>query len=53
MKGLRPDLPIIMCTGLDDGSVDLHTELGLLQAFFVKPVSPEEVGQSIRRIFDS
>jgi CheY-like chemotaxis protein len=51
----RPDIPIILCSGvLDESSVEVSTELlqnNGIAAFIHKPFSMVEISQVIRRVF--
>lgn len=49
---IRPDIPIILCTGFSD-EIDRKTaeEIGI-RAFIMKPVSRQTLTETIRRIFD-
>jgi PAS domain S-box-containing protein len=48
LKSLRADLMVILCTGLDDGVVGQAAKAQGIDAFFVKPVGPEQVAAAIR-----
>ncbi len=48
LKALRPDLMVILCTGLDDGTIGQKAKLRGLDAFFPKPVEPEQIAAAIR-----
>jgi PAS domain S-box-containing protein len=52
LKSIRIDLKIVLFTGLDDGSLDQSVHRLGIDAFFAKPVNPESIAASIRRIFD-
>jgi PAS domain S-box-containing protein len=47
LKSLRPELMVILCTGLDDGAVRRQAGAAI-DAFFVKPVEPEQLAAAIR-----
>ncbi len=53
LRALRSGLPVILCTGLDDGTIDLAGggPRGF-DAFFTKPVTADEIAEVIRRLFD-
>jgi PAS domain S-box-containing protein len=48
LKSLRPDLIVILCTGLDDGVVGQAAQAQGIDAFFAKPVGPEQLAAAIR-----
>ena len=49
---IRPDLPVIMCSGLDEPvSAEKIREAGI-QEFFIKPIGKSEFAQIIRRVLD-
>jgi CheY-like chemotaxis protein len=47
MKALRPEIIVILCTGLDDGTVQAQAG-SAIDAFFPKPVEPEQLAAAIR-----
>jgi PAS domain S-box-containing protein len=49
LKSLRPELVVILCTGLDDGAVRRQAGAAI-DAFFVKPVEPEQLAAAIREM---
>ena len=52
MTAVRPDIPIILCTGYSDMmSEQKANEIGL-QAYIVKPVSMEDMADTIRKVLD-
>lgn len=50
---IRPDFPIIMCTGYST-KIDAQkaAEIGI-KAFFLKPVDKDELAQSVRQLLDN
>ncbi|MGO8916842.1 MAG: ATP-binding protein [Stellaceae bacterium] len=48
LKTLRPDLIVILCTGLDDGIVGQAAKAQGVDAFFAKPVEPSQIAAAIR-----
>ena len=48
LKALRPGLCFVLCSG--DGGSEAAARSG---AFFVKPVSPQEIAWAIRRLIDA
>jgi CheY-like chemotaxis protein len=53
LKALRPDVVIILCTGLDDGTIGPLAKARGVDAFLVKPVEPEEIATTIRGLLPS
>lgn len=50
--GIRPDIPIILCTGHSDLiSKDKAKEMGI-QAFVMKPIAMVEIANTIRDVLD-
>jgi PAS domain S-box-containing protein len=50
LKSLRSDIVVILCTGLDDGIVDRAARAQGADAFFAKPVEPEQIAATIRNL---
>jgi PAS domain S-box-containing protein len=48
LKSRNPKLIVILCTGLDDGIVDRTAKTCGADAFFAKPVEPEQIAAAIR-----
>jgi CheY-like chemotaxis protein len=47
---IRPDLPIILCTGYSE-SVSRETALGVgIKEFLMKPLSKEQIARSIHKV---
>ncbi|OQX18983.1 MAG: hypothetical protein BWK80_37425, partial [Desulfobacteraceae bacterium IS3] len=52
IKALRPDIPIILCTGFSEQINGYSTaELGI-QAFMMKPLGMVELAETVRRVLD-
>jgi PAS domain S-box-containing protein len=51
LKALRPGLCFLLCSG--DGGSETAARSGGAAAFFMKPVSPEEIAKAIRRMIDA
>lgn len=48
----RPDMPIVLCTGYSaDMDLDVSLKMGI-KAFIMKPVSKEELANTVRRVLD-
>ncbi len=52
MRAVRSGLPVILCTGLDDGTFGLVEGGASFDAFFTKPVTPGQIADAIRRLVD-
>jgi signal transduction histidine kinase/CheY-like chemotaxis protein len=50
LKSLRADLIVILCTGLNDGTIEERSKLRGIDAFFPKPVEPEQIAAAICRL---
>jgi CheY-like chemotaxis protein len=50
LKYLRDDLIVILCTGLNDGVIGERARLRGVDAFFPKPVEPEQIAAAICRL---
>ena len=53
LRALRPDCPIILCTGFNDGAVERDARQAGAGAFFLKPVEPYRIAETIRALRDS
>jgi YesN/AraC family two-component response regulator len=52
LRNIRPDLPAIICSGFSDSLPGKRaTELNV-EAFLVKPVSRQELGETIHRVLN-
>jgi PAS domain S-box-containing protein len=52
LRAVRAGLPVILCTGLDDGTIARDGERRCFDAFFTKPVEPDQIAGAIRRLVD-
>jgi two-component system cell cycle sensor histidine kinase/response regulator CckA len=52
MLGLRPDLPMIMCTGYSDTFTEVEAKALGFRAYVLKPLMMDELARLIRRILD-
>jgi PAS domain S-box-containing protein len=50
LKAIKPDLRFILWTGFSDAASETQALAAGVDAFLIKPASPEEVAASIRRI---
>jgi two-component system cell cycle sensor histidine kinase/response regulator CckA len=51
--GMRPDIPIILCTGYGDAiAMDRAKDLGISQVI-LKPIIPVQLAETIRQLLDS
>ena len=49
---LRPDIPIILCTGHSETvSTDVAKEAGIRE-YLMKPLAKQELAEAIRRVLD-
>lgn len=51
LKAIRPSLRFILCTGFAAAATEEHAADIGIDAFFIKPVAPERLAQSIRALF--
>jgi CheY-like chemotaxis protein len=52
-RRLRPDLPVILCTGFSEAVDEAHPERMGCSACLRKPLSKRDLGQAIRRALDA
>jgi len=50
MQRLRPDLPVILCSGSQEGLVPEHVTAQGIAAVLLKPWSPAELAQTLQRV---
>ena len=50
--GLRPEIPVIMCTGFSESITASQAEAIGIRMLLNKPVSSKEMGQAIRNVLD-
>ena len=50
LRGIRPTLPIILCTGFSETMTAGKAQALGIDAFCLKPVVLQELGQTIRRV---
>jgi len=51
LKAIRPAIRFILCTGFSDAASEEMARAAGVDAFFLKPVSPEQLAATIRRLF--
>lgn len=53
LMGIRPDIPIILCTGFNEQiDEDLAKKMGI-KAFIMKPIRAREIATTIRKVLDN
>ena len=53
LAALRPDIPVILCTGFSEMiSREMAKDMGIRE-FLTKPVSRSELAESIRRVMEN
>ena len=52
LRNIRPDIPVILCTGYSETISAEEAESMGIQAFVMKPLSKNEVAETIRRVLD-
>ena len=53
MMGIRPDIPIILCTGFSDLSAEEEAKAIGIKKFIMKPVVLREMADSVRQVLDN
>jgi len=52
VMAIRPEIPVILCTGPSDSiNEDKAKEMGI-QAFVMKPIAKGEIAETIRKVLD-
>jgi CheY-like chemotaxis protein len=52
LKEIRPDIPLILCTGYSETISQEKAESMGIDGFVMKPLSRNELGETIRRVLD-
>jgi len=52
MKKIRPDIPVILCTGFSSVIDDAAARILGIDAFLMKPVLRKELSETIRKVLD-
>jgi PAS domain S-box-containing protein len=50
LRAIRPAVPFILCTGFSDGATEKTATAAGADAFFLKPISPEQIAEKIREL---
>jgi len=53
LRDIRADIPIIICSGLENPSLLDHVKQGKINAFLPKPFSTREIAETIRKVLTS
>jgi PAS domain S-box-containing protein len=49
---LRPDMPVILCTGFSHLASEVSARAAGVKAFLMKPLTKREIAQTVRRVLD-
>ncbi len=52
IKDIRPDVPIILCTGFSDQINEIKAQAMGIEAFMLKPMSKQMLSNKIRQLLD-
>lgn len=52
VRAIRPDMPVILCTGYSDQIDDQKAELAGVNEFMIKPLSMQDIAGAIRRVLE-
>jgi PAS domain S-box-containing protein len=53
IRHIRPDIPVILCTGFSEEVTPEEARVAGVQEFFLKPLSILDLAQGVRRVLDS
>ncbi len=53
LRAIRPALRLILCTGFSDGATEEAALAAGVDAFFLKPTTPDDLAAAIRRLIDA
>jgi len=53
LKAIRATILLVLCTGFSDAASEETARAAGADAFFLKPVSPEQIAAAIRRLIDN
>jgi CheY-like chemotaxis protein len=49
---IRPNIPIILCTGFSEGITEEKVKSGGIRALVMKPIALRDIAQAVRRVLD-
>jgi CheY-like chemotaxis protein len=49
---IRPDIPIIICTGYPSKITDEKAKVMPIKALLKKPISKQEIAETVRKVLD-
>ena len=52
LRYIRPEIPVIICSGLDNPSIREDIDQGKINAFIKKPFSKKGLAQLVRTVLD-
>jgi CheY-like chemotaxis protein len=52
LREMRPDIPLILCTGYSETISQEKAESMGIDGFVMKPLSKNELGEAVRRVLD-
>jgi two-component system cell cycle sensor histidine kinase/response regulator CckA len=50
---IRPDIPIILCTGHSESISPETAKQGGIKAFLMKPIAKHDLARAVRRVLDN
>jgi two-component system cell cycle sensor histidine kinase/response regulator CckA len=53
IKKVRPDIPILLCTGLKEKDIGVSIQKAGIKGYITKPINKREFSKTIRRMLDS
>ena len=52
LREIRPDIPVILCTGFSETIDEENIEIMGISAYIEKPILRNKMAEAIRRVFD-
>ncbi|MCK5057146.1 MAG: response regulator, partial [Candidatus Aminicenantes bacterium] len=52
LKNIRPDIPVILCTGFSENINEENYASKGINSFIMKPLGIDEIARAVRRILD-
>lgn len=52
VRAIRPDMPVILCTGYSDQIDEKKVEMAGINEFMIKPVNMNDIAEAIRRVLE-